>query len=111
MSDDIRMSGSELRKAIRPLILRSTIVPRPHGWIFPAVNASRNDELRVWVQNERKRLGLTQAELATRLGKSRASFARLEAGQTRFTWEEGWAVIEALTTYEQPAAEPPPIPA
>lgn len=58
-------------------------MPRRHDPVFPgiAAMADRRRNLSEELVGERVRLGLTQTEVAARMGTSQSAVARLEAGE------------------------------
>lgn len=56
--------------------------PRRHEPVFPGIGAmaQRRRDLAAGLASERVRLGLTQTEVAARMGTSQSAVARLEAG-------------------------------
>ena len=56
--------------------------PRRHEPVFPGIRAmaERRRSLTEGLATERVRLGLTQTEVAARMGTSQSAVARLEAG-------------------------------
>lgn len=60
-------------------------------------------ELGRWIRAKRSHLGISQKELAKRVGIDRYSLLRIESGARRIQWDEAWTIIRELGTSPIPA--------
>jgi len=67
-----------------------------------------SSDLMAWARQERRARGLSQTVLGAAIGVSKTAMIHLENGQRRLLWDEGWALVAALTTPREPSLPPVP---